>query len=166
MSTITKTCPSCEEVKEIHFFGKDSSRSDGLRYHCKVCNNSKSSMWQKENRARKNEYQRNWNKENPEKLRKSHVKQLYGLSWDSYTDLYTKQEGSCKICGTSLPLYNEFFSTDNARAIVVDHCHISGAVRGLLCNQCNKGLGHFSDNVERLKRAVLYLEEFTIGRNN
>ncbi len=44
-----------------------------------------------------------------------------------------------------------------AIATVVDHCHVSGLVRGYLCNQCNLGLGNFKDNVVTLEKAIRYL---------
>lgn len=50
----------------------------------------------------------------------------------------------CVICGTHGPL-------------VVDHDHSSGAIRGLLCNHCNRGLGHFRDDPELLEFARQYL---------
>jgi hypothetical protein len=45
------------------------------------------------------------------------------------------------------------------KALGVDHDHITGKVRGLLCNDCNLGIGHFKDNIEKLKLAIKYLEE-------
>ena len=50
----------------------------------------------------------------------------------------------CVICGDTGPL-------------VVDHDHASGDIRGLLCNHCNRGLGHFRDNPELLEFARMYL---------
>lgn len=50
----------------------------------------------------------------------------------------------CVICGDTGPL-------------VVDHDHASGEIRGLLCNHCNRGLGHFRDNPELLEFARMYL---------
>lgn len=60
---------------------------------------------------------------------------------------YEKQEKVCQICGR----------TDR---LCIDHCHTTGAVRGLLCSMCNAGIGHFADDIERLKRAILYLEKY------
>jgi len=56
------------------------------------------------------------------------------------------QRGCCKICGKDGYLY-------------VDHCHAGGHVRGLLCPQCNSGLGMFKDSVENLSAAIRYLSE-------
>ena len=50
----------------------------------------------------------------------------------------------CVICGDSGPL-------------VVDHDHATGKIRGILCNHCNRGLGHFRDNPELLEFARMYL---------
>jgi hypothetical protein len=42
---------------------------------------------------------------------------------------------------------------------VIDHCHITGKVRGLLCSKCNKALGLFSDNLNTLEQALKYLKD-------
>ena len=52
----------------------------------------------------------------------------------------------CVICGSDEPL-------------VVDHDHKTGKVRGMLCNHCNRGLGHFRDDPELLQFAAIYLQE-------
>lgn len=55
---------------------------------------------------------------------------------------------SCQICGLK-----------GRRELCVDHCHSTGAVRGLLCDNCNKAIGLFKDSHELLLKAVTYLEE-------
>ena len=71
---------------------------------------------------------------------------LYKLTQQDYEDLLDRQEGLCKICTEPL---------DDSG--VVDHCHTTGKVRGLLCQQCNSGLGFFKDSILSLLRAIKYL---------
>jgi hypothetical protein len=74
----------------------------------------------------------------------------YGISPEQYQELWNKQEGKCKICGTKLP---------DGEYLAIDHDKESGEIRGLLCRNCNLGLGNFHDNPESLRKAAEYLEE-------
>lgn len=65
-----------------------------------------------------------------------------------------EQGGCCAICGT-----NRSERAGEPINFSVDHCHTTGAIRGLLCNMCNRGLGFFGDNLEGIKKAVAYLEK-------
>ena len=67
------------------------------------------------------------------------------------TQLMVKQDGCCAICGQP--------QKDLKRKLALDHCHVTGRVRGLLCNNCNLLLGCAKDNVYRLQSAVDYLSE-------
>lgn len=78
-------------------------------------------------------------------------KYLYGLTQEQFEAMLEAQGGRCAICRTDTP-----GGRDNRWH--VDHCHATGKVRGLLCNGCNIGLGHFKDDPERLLAAVAYLE--------
>ena len=78
----------------------------------------------------------------------------YGISNEDYDSFMHTQKGVCAICGTATPTENHDETRPN---LYVDHCHTSGAVRGLLCSSCNTGLGLFKDNPERLKAAIQYL---------
>lgn len=80
------------------------------------------------------------------KTRDRHYKKNYGLTLEDFNRMETAQQGLCKICKRKAPL-------------VVDHCHQTGKVRGLLCNLCNLGLGGFQDNTEALTQAILYLQD-------
>ena len=68
----------------------------------------------------------------------------YQLSTKEYSELLASQKGKCLICKSS-------------RKLVVDHDHISGKVRGILCDHCNRGLGYFRDNPAFLTDAAKYL---------
>ena len=75
----------------------------------------------------------------------------YGIGVEEYEALRLAQGNRCAICGTDDP-------ASNAGEWHVDHCHESGAVRGLLCSRCNIGLGYFKDDPARLTAAIKYLE--------
>ena len=70
----------------------------------------------------------------------------YGVSDKQYQQMLLDQDGLCAIC-----------SKVCTRQLALDHDHSTGKVRGLLCNNCNRGLGHFKDNPTLLVRAVKYL---------
>jgi len=77
------------------------------------------------------------------------LKRNYGISLAEYDKMLEEQEGECKICGTT--------DSQGKGRFHVDHCHITGEVRGLLCHNCNRGLGYFKDNITSLLEAVRYL---------
>ena len=83
--------------------------------------------------------------------RKSHLWTTYGMTMDEYNQMFAEQEGCCAICGEH--------QTELRSRLCVDHSHTTGKVRGLLCGECNKGLGHFKDNPEALANAISYLKE-------
>lgn len=76
---------------------------------------------------------------------------MYGLSVDEYEQMNRDQGGRCAICGGARS------RADSDAGLVVDHDHETGAVRGLLCNLCNTGLGAMRDNPEILQAAIAYL---------
>jgi hypothetical protein len=81
--------------------------------------------------------------------REMHYRQRYGINIEQYDKMLQEQEGCCKIC--KIP------HTSLRKRMAVDHCHSTGKVRGLLCDSCNKGLGHFKDDLELLSKAIDYL---------
>lgn len=93
---------------------------------------------------------KDWQARNPEK-RKNQRLRVYGIELADLKDLMGEQNGRCAICGLSDTSKPTVFP-------VVDHCHKTGAVRGLLCANCNKGLGHFKDDINLLFSAAMYLK--------
>lgn len=76
------------------------------------------------------------------------LKFLYGITFEDYVQLFVNQGGRCAICLTPDP---------GRRRFHVDHCHKTNVVRGLLCSNCNTGLGKFKEDTTLLDRAVAYL---------
>jgi len=99
-------------------------------------------------------YQR-WKNKNPDSLQFAHIRRRYGLSKQEYEALLRSQNGCCAIC-RRLP------GNSMHRHLVVDHPHNESptTIRGLLCGQCNTGLGQFRDNPEFLFKAAAYLLSF------
>lgn len=79
----------------------------------------------------------------PRQRRARHLRETYGITLEDEARILAKQNGQCPICGSP--------------AEVVDHCHTTRRVRGLLCQKCNRGLGHFQDNPVMLAKAIEYL---------
>jgi hypothetical protein len=85
-----------------------------------------------------------------DKAWKSRLQHNYGLSSSEYNTFLKKQEGKCAICKKTL---------EEGKRLSVDHSHHSGRVRGLLCSNCNIGIGHFFDKPELLLSAYDYIKK-------
>jgi len=114
--------------------------------------------------------QTEWREANPEKIearraayrergRMNYIRRTYGLEPDQYFGLYDRQEGRCAICLCDLPRDRPTREQMKAGVLAphVDHCHDTGAIRGILCGPCNQGLGLLRESVANLARAVDYL---------
>lgn len=114
--------------------------------------------WRQANPDKHKQYQATyWAKPNnavsgPERARKSKLKITYGLTLEDFDILLRNQNYLCAICGTDKP-------TGKWKRFAVDHCHKTGEVRGLLCNECNRGMGLLKDNALLLRKAADYLDE-------
>ncbi len=86
----------------------------------------------------------------------AYYRQKYGISYKQFLFLYEFQRGRCAICGKRLPL--------KGHGVVVDHDHTSGRIRGLLCHQCNVGIGFLSDNYDVMLAAASYCKEGDRGQ--
>lgn len=103
-----------------------------------------------DNKEHYHERLRKWTKENPELRKKTILKNVYGITTEEYNKLFEKQKGSCFGCGVH--------HKDLKRGLLIDHCHTTGKVRGLLCDGCNKALGCIKDNCETLYNLINYLK--------
>ena len=78
------------------------------------------------------------------------IRRKYGITQQQYNEMLQEQNNGCAICGKT--------EEPDGRRLAIDHCHSTGKVRGVLCNNCNNGLGAFGDNINNIKQAIQYLE--------
>jgi hypothetical protein len=128
-----KWCPDCGEVLPFSSFGRNAASQTGRTSYCKPCHNARG------RRA----------KELVGGERTYHLRRRYGITAEEADALLEGQGGVCAICKV-------------APAAHVDHDHATGAVRALLCFNCNGGLGQFKDAPLLLHAAAYYVQFHTI----
>lgn len=167
-----KHCVVCEQelpaTKE--YFHVASNRADGFRGECKVCrknNKLKREVQKLEKRCttckllkpntdeffHRLSIERGTNRSqckvcHTASQRNSKLITAYGITLDEYDRMYTKQNGCCFICKDDFEKFK----------LVIDHNHITGKVRSLLCSNCNTGLGMFKENKNTLLNAIKYID--------
>lgn len=93
----------------------------------------------------------NWYANNKLRVRENKLKRVYGLKNEDYDKMLQEQNNCCKICGVK--------DADTKKGyLVVDHCHKTGKIRSLLCNNCNTGIGLLKDSPEVIEKAAQYLK--------
>lgn len=130
-----KICPTCGISKSTEFFYRNKSRKDGCGYECKECCKAIGRY-------------RYWT--NPDQKADNQLRNRYGISLEDYSSLFEKQDGCCAICNER-----------KEKRLSVDHNHTTGSIRGLLCNNCNRGLGFFKDDLRILDLAIKYLASYS-----
>jgi len=88
-----------------------------------------------------------------EQRRGTHLARRYGISLEDFNLMLFRQMGLCAICGNS---------PQEGKKLVVDHCHLTGNVRELLCDDCNHMIGNAGDNWELLIKAAQYLKKHSM----
>jgi len=134
---MTKVCSKCRKRKKVSSFFKRKADPDGYAIWCKQCAYA---------------YGTQWRKANPNRLRNYALKRFYGCTWKQREKMAIKQNYKCLICEKSEEALTKI--------LVVDHCHKTGKIRGLLCNNCNNGIGYLKENMKSLKNATKYLKRF------
>jgi hypothetical protein len=175
------------QIEKIKYKTKDGEQRESQQFRCRICRRAKdmkykhahkderlvyNQKWRSENRERVNANERRRRKEIPEKYKEWAKNQrdrlgslwslresvrLRNISIDEYNRMNEEQKGLCAICQRE----NRQKSRKEGELcrLAIDHCHQTGKVRALLCGACNKGLGHFEDNIELLITAIQYLEQ-------
>lgn len=129
-------CAACEVVKTLTDFPRNRSDSTGYATYCKPCHNARGKNAKLRLDGGTREYR---------------LRRRYGIGDKEFVDLLAEQGGLCAICGAANPQH-------------LDHDHHTGWVRGILCFNCNGGLGQFRDNAAFLAKAITYLRGSTWQR--
>lgn len=142
---VEKVCSHCKQTLAAAAFCRSSQNKSGLASWCKTCTASQ---------HREAGYGKKWRESNPERTReiqrKSKYMRNYGITVERYETMLAEQDERCAICRTGTPGRGRIY-------FFVDHDHVTNEVRGLLCGDCNTGLGMFRDSPEALRSAILYL---------
>lgn len=111
--------------------------------HCRTC----SAKLRTTSNLSKSDYARNWS-----------LKKKYGITLSDFYEKLNNQNGKCAICTKLLELPTEG-QGQGLNVAAVDHCHVTGKVRDIICNACNKALGLFNDDTTLLFNAITYLRK-------
>ena len=157
LKTHKRVCKTCGKTPLEVEFGALKTTIDGLRTICKSCDSSRANEMLKnhsdEKKLARLERSRSDNYKN------TVLKKKFGITMDFYKELLSRQSNCCAICSL-------LFGVETLPNI--DHNHLTGRVRGLLCRACNLGLGHFRDSPTKIENIVKYLErsseEFHIAK--
>lgn len=130
---VSKPCSICKQTKPLEEFHKQPSGKLGRHTYCRVCLNARNRRVQRK-------------KADPAIRRERSLRYRYGINSADVEEMIRKQ-GGCGICGQNPP-----------KRAVVDHCHKSGAVRGVLCHRCNIFMAAIDDE-EYMANAKRYLDK-------
>lgn len=131
----SKWGPDCGEVKPLEHFARSRASATGVATYCLPCHNQRGKA----------------SREKVGGSRTYHLSRRYGITAAEADEMLVSQGGACAICRT-------------APAAHVDHDHATGAVRALLCSNCNGGLGQFKDDPEVLREAADYVAFHTLSQ--
>ncbi len=161
--TKTKKCTKCKQIKFVTEFYHNKSSKDGLCYQCKKCHNKTTIDWDKNNKEKRKEIKRRWREKNRDELKKYskehyesnkdyyrdwHLKKHYNISLQDYEKMVEIQNSCCAICKCT------------CKNLVIDHCHNTGLIRELLCNNCNTGIGLLKNDTEIFLNAIHYIKKY------
>jgi len=151
-----KECIACHRTKPIDDFFRDKRNTGqgGRSSSCKACSTKRRKQWRKKNGERERAYHKDYHQEHAREHTVAKFARKAGVAFtvEEYAAMLTAQNGVCKVCQKP---------SSDGKSLAIDHCHATGKVRGLLCNNCNNGLGRFKDDPVLLRSAIQYLEETT-----
>lgn len=135
-----KRCCTCKQYKPFSSYHKDKNAPAGLAYSCKPCAIDRSRFHHRRRMKEEPEYRA--------AKRNSYIKNTHGITAEQYEQRLADQNYLCAICATAAPKGGWH----------LDHNHVTGKYRAMLCGVCNRGLGYFQDDAAVLQKAIEYLE--------
>jgi hypothetical protein len=147
-----KVCRACNEELPVADFGPRKVGKDGLMSWCRKCTTTKKRGRRAADphaRAKERAYEQRADVATRTRTRRA--ARLYEVPAEQLQAMEAEQQGRCAVCGRQ-------------RKLAVDHCHLTGAVRGLLCYPCNIALGQVDDDVERLRQLIAYVKRYRTTR--
>ncbi len=153
-----KICRMCLLTLPLDDFRMTRQKKKRMRRssYCKKCTRENTKNWIAANKERQKlndkKYRSAHKKEHKENNRKLLLMSNYGLTVESYNGMLAKQNFMCAICKRTDS------GNKNHSSLLVDHCHETGKIRGLLCNPCNQAIGLFKDNPQTMMVAIEYIQ--------
>lgn len=139
---VLRQCRICglqaESEDDLALFQNSARMRHGKANLCKACDNE--SKRNKTGKDRENYLLQK---------RRNHFKSKYGMTLED-RDRLIADTACCEICGVGI-------TQGDVQNAHIDHSHVKGHVRGVLCNKCNTGLGKFNDSIDMLNKAIKYL---------
>jgi len=142
-----KICSKCKVEQPLTEYHKSSIHKGGHNPQCRTCFNKT----RRENRdpVKAAAHAKDWYARNKYRVREKQIRVKYGLTMEQYSLMVEDQQNKCKICEKDM---------NGVREPAIDHCHITGSVRDLLCANCNAALGLLQDDPEIIQNAARYVE--------
>ena len=137
-------CARCKAFKDKNDFDKCSRKNNNRQSICKVCSGEVAKLYRKTHRA-----------ELTAITRKANLKKNYGMTPEDYLKMFNVQRGLCSICRE----LEKSVYKGRPRRLAVDHDHLTGKIRSLLCSRCNTAVGVLNDNPVLLRAAADYIEK-------
>ena len=161
-----KRCSICKLEKALHDFSKQKECREGRTKQCKSCCNLRYKEYRERNlekyRTRSRKQQASYRDRYPDRVRlakRSYKLRInFGISVEAYDKKLLQQAGVCAICKKPETFLT---STGKIAALCVDHDHITGVVRDLLCSRCNVALGFLGEDIQKAKALLLYLRKWS-----
>lgn len=149
----TKLCRKCGQIKPKSEFSPRPDRGPkAVRSYCKECTtNDLNAIPRRKHKDLPTEKK----ERRKQTYQKHRLKKFYGIAPEDYEGMLETQDGKCAICGAREPggKHNGNF--------MIDHCHKTGGVRGLLCNRCNLAIGVLKDDLVLIDQVRKYIEAHT-----